>query len=520
MRRLIVTTMLVLVGGAGAMTLLPIRVAGDTSVLDVVAGSGSDETSSVQPRALGNRAVRDEPDKPIDREIQDLRENVSALHRDVKRLIELLEKQPVEVAANAEGNPGQGISAKQAKPDSDSVKSHDEGETRLEHGSLDAVPKPEDLNEAERSSPSAAPDVDYRDIWKLTLSEAVQIGLQNSRVIRDLGGVTSHKVADSAIIHISRLNADTSEGEFAASVTNLVSNVEDAYWRLWAAHRNLDAAKEARDVSQQTWNDVYERFKGGIVSSQEEAQSREQYFHFRSRLEQSLHDLYEPEAELRRVLGIAQDDGRLIRPQDEPVADEVTFDWKAALASALANNVDMVRQRHKIQELELQHAAARGRLPKDLLAELRSTEEVLDPEFALPQVRRLVVDLAREKAWLKEMEQNASHLLSRAFRNMVFSYQLAATLSNRLKAAKAEVASATVLYERGKTTLSVLLDAQRRLAQNSTDYNDALAQHGLAVKDIHFRKESLLAYRGIKLADAAASGAAGPTEAPEVRVTE
>jgi len=50
----------------------------------------------------------------------------------------------------------------------------------------------------------------------------------------------------------------------------------------------------------------------------------------------------------------------------------------------------------------------------------------------------------------------------------------------------------TSLYRSGKTTLDLVLDAQRRMSQSKTDYTSALAQYVTAIKDVHFRKGSLL----------------------------
>ena len=58
----------------------------------------------------------------------------------------------------------------------------------------------------------------------------------------------------------------------------------------------------------------------GAVEAANEAQAREQYFLFRSNVEQALTSLYANEANLRYIMGLAATDGRLIRPADEPTS--------------------------------------------------------------------------------------------------------------------------------------------------------------------------------------------------------
>ena len=46
---------------------------------------------------------------------------------------------------------------------------------------------------------------------------------------------------------IARVNADIALTAFEAGVRNLVSDVENDYWELYFAYRNLDAWKKGRD---------------------------------------------------------------------------------------------------------------------------------------------------------------------------------------------------------------------------------------------------------------------------------
>ncbi len=104
-------------------------------------------------------------------------------------------------------------------------------------------------------------------------------------------------------VMIARLNDDISLTDFEANLTNLVSDVENAYWELYFAYRALDAAKVGRDSALETWRKVYALYvakaKGG--EADKEAQARDQYYQFRGQVEQALTDLYRMENRLRAL---------------------------------------------------------------------------------------------------------------------------------------------------------------------------------------------------------------------------
>ena len=71
------------------------------------------------------------------------------------------------------------------------------------------------------------------------------------------------------------------------------------------------------------------------MTERDEAQSREQYYFFRSLVEQALTDLFRAESRLRYVMGLSMSDGRLIRPLDDPATAFVSFDFAASHCEAL-----------------------------------------------------------------------------------------------------------------------------------------------------------------------------------------
>ncbi len=340
---------------------------------------------------------------------------------------------------------------------------------------------------------------------------------------------------------LARMNKDISLTEFETAVRNTVSDVENSYWDLHLAYRNLETAKISRDSAQIAWR-IARGKNPGPGSAAEEAQATEQYFNFRGMVERSLSELYSKENQLRFLMGLAATDGRLIRPIDEPTMAKVTFDWCAIVAETLERYPELRKARWEIKQRELELVAAKNTLlPQlDLGARYRwigagndltqgngqpwyqpgssATETLTSGEFQefaflfnfnipvgfrreLAAVRNAQLKLARQKALLEDMELNATHLLGTAIRDLDRSFVLIQTHFNRWSAAETEVNSLRAQYEGGKITLYELLDSQRRRAQAQSDFYIAVTEHSKAIAGVHFRKGSTLEFNNISLAE-------------------
>ncbi len=349
---------------------------------------------------------------------------------------------------------------------------------------------------------------------------------------------------------LARINADISLADFEAGVRNLVSDTEQSYWELYFAYRNLEARKAGRDSALEAWRKVHalyvEQSRGG--EADKEAQAREQYFFFRSEVEQALADVYRSENRLRFMMGISASDGRLIRPADEPTTARITFDWQQALVEALSRSAELRRQKWIIKQRELELVAAKnlilprldlvGRwrflgMGQDLINQSYNPYEAqaTDPlqgsdaystlfsgqfqewqagaQFLMPlgfrrelaTVRNHQLQLARERARLQDEELEASHALVDAVRNVDTNFALAQTNFNRRVAAERQVEAVQAAYDANTVTLDQLLDAQRRRAEAESSYYRALIDYNRSISQLHYRKGSLLEYNGVFLAE-------------------
>ncbi|RLS84251.1 MAG: TolC family protein [Planctomycetota bacterium] len=352
---------------------------------------------------------------------------------------------------------------------------------------------------------------------------------------------------------LARINADISLADFEAGVRNLISDTEQSYWELYFAYRNLEARKAGRDSSLEAWRKVHalyvEQSRGG--EADKEAQAREQYFFFRSEVEQALTDVYRCENRLRYMMGISASDGRLIRPADEPTTARISFDWQQSLVEALSRSAELRKQKWVIKERELELVAAKNLiLPRlDMVGRWRFLgmgEQLInqnynpynadgganpDPlvgtdaystlfsgqfqewqagaQFQMPlgfrrelaTVRHFQLQLARERARLQDEELEASHALVEAVRNVDTNFALAQTNFNRRVAAERQVEAVQAAYDANTVTLDQLLDAQRRRAEAESSYYRSLVDYNRSISQLHFRKGSLLEYNGVFLAE-------------------
>ena len=247
-------------------------------------------------------------------ELRAFREDVRSVRRDVNRLIELLENR---------------------------------------QGARDRS-KQEEVSGAR--SDSVDRDVPARS-WAMTLREAITIALQNSKTVT----VASAGSTPQESIAIRRKNASISLTDAKDKVGRLVKDVEQAYWDLWLAYRNLETVKQARDG----WLESRRRIASDSASSADiERDAREQAFLSRDTVEDASHSVDDGERRLRFLLGLSGD-GRLIRPSEAPSLTKPRLDWTKIQAETLENSPLIARQRWELRRSELELNAAKAALARN-----------------------------------------------------------------------------------------------------------------------------------------------------------
>ena len=355
---------------------------------------------------------------------------------------------------------------------------------------------------------------------------------------------------------IARINTDISLTDFEVQVRNMVHDVEELYWELYLAYRNYDSLVTAREAAKKIWQTVNAKATSGLKGGglAEEAQARDNYYEARARAEAALagpagrggeQGIYGLELQLRRVCGLPANDGRIIRPSDDPTLARVVHNWDVCLATAFARREELRRQRWNIKSIELQLKAANTlahpqlnfvsqyqvngfgrRLFGDNLndgspgSQLQSfsrslfqgdqTQWNVGLQFSVPlgyrnaraQVRNTELRLMKAYAVLDTQEMEIGHELAGAFQAIEYWYQNAQTNYNRREAAADNLAALEAEYYKADSkSLDLLLQSQTRMTVADIAFYRSLTEYNKALSELQMRQGTLLEYNNIHLAE-------------------
>lgn len=360
---------------------------------------------------------------------------------------------------------------------------------------------------------------------------------------------------------IARTRTDISLVDFEIGLRNLISDVENAYWDLYFAYRDLDAKIEARDNALKVWKNADADDIVGRAGVQDADQAREQYYRFESEVINALHGrLVErtrtnngtlggtfnnpggvrvAERRLRVITGLPSTSGRLIRPVTEAPVARVSFEWDAVAMESVARRPELRRQKWVIKQKELELLANRNFLMPnlDVVARARArgfgqdligqnatmanesafqsltdgdfSEYQIGLEFNMPlgfrrghaAVRSSELEVARARAVLRESERHVLYGLSNTYGDIDRAYQVMEAQFNRREAAYAQLAAVEQSFERGAAPIDLLLEAQRRVVDSNILFYQARVDYALAIKNMHFEKGSLMEFYNIAMAE-------------------
>ena len=371
-------------------------------------------------------------------------------------------------------------------------------------------------------------------------------------------GVTYNRIAgpNSGIggyngVVIARIRTDIALADFEVAVRNLVRDVEDAYWQLYFAYRSLDARTAAYEAALASWRTVQDRLDAGGADGEQEALARANFYQTKVAMQNALSGggttvgVYSAERNLRQLMGIPANDGRLIRPKDEPSTAERIFDFQEALELALERRVELRRQRWTIKQRQAELLASKNFLLSnlDLIGlyrwrgfgdELIGNRDVLNGsafsdlysgalqgwqlglqfsttfgkrrEFAA--VRSAELQLARDRALLRNQELTISNQLSGQFAELDRSFVVTQSNFNRAIAERQRLNAALAKLDAGVEILEFVLEAQRTTADADSEYYRTLVDYNLAVADLHVQRGTYLENLGVCLTEGPSSAAA------------
>jgi outer membrane protein TolC len=346
---------------------------------------------------------------------------------------------------------------------------------------------------------------------------------------------------------IARINGDISVADFEQAVTGLVRDVEDLYWRLYLAYQQFDAESSLHQEALGTWRGVNARVLAEAAggSAIEETEALDLLAQIEARRNAAHQNLYEIEAQLRRMMGLVPNDGRIIRPIDQPIIAEYRPDWHLMLTDALVRRAELRKQKWNIKSLELQLQAAEhltkprldfvssyqvngfgddlfgkqtdGRTRNGLGSAYRTltggdqTGWEMGFEFSLPlglrfahaQVRNMQFQLAKARAALAAQEIEISHELAAAFRKLDSAYVAMEDSLNRKVIAEKHLQALAAVRQAASDRVTDLnvLRAQDQVSQAQSAYLQAITDYNIAIMDLYYRSGTLLGLDNVHLAE-------------------
>jgi len=362
---------------------------------------------------------------------------------------------------------------------------------------------------------------------------------------------------------IAKVNNDITATKFRQSTRDYLSNVINAYWDLYFAYRDLSAKRDSLDRSRSTWQGYQSQKTEGRQSGANEALAREQYYRFESDMQDAitgklvqrtavnnsssggsfagLSGVQAAERRLRLLIGMPISDEMLIRPSETPSIAPIAFDWDSISVEAMQLRSELQQQRLVIQRRQMELLAARNFLMPQLdlisIYRVRGLEQQLagdnsafqqlgnfdyqeyqaGVELVLPvgfrqghaAVRFAQIQIARDKAILREQERQVLHDLTAIVADCDRSYVQVETSLNRYLAASDALDALEASRQAGlPVNLEQLLDAQRRVSEAESRYHLSLSEYAVATKNVHFEKGTLEEFANLLVVDD--PGAAAP----------
>jgi hypothetical protein len=349
---------------------------------------------------------------------------------------------------------------------------------------------------------------------------------------------------------LARVRTDISLIDFERSVRDFVADVENAYWDLYFAYRDLESKTEARNKAYVTYESIKARDQQGVVGNN---QALEQFWRFEADVVDSLNGrtidgtrtnngstggsfrgtggLRICERRLRLLLGMPINDAQLIHPTDQPSIAEVEFDWETSISEAMAHREELRRQRWVIKQRELELIANRNFLKPQFDAVAAYRIRGFDSQFNTPldndfqewslgldylkpigyrrgnaALRNTQLSLARESQILLEQERavhfglsNAINESYRAYRNLEIQKQRLEAVVEQINALKERMKEARV------EQVFVLLEAQRRGLDALIRYHQSAVEYQLSIRNVHLERGTLLPYCKVFLNESASS---------------
>jgi outer membrane protein TolC len=389
-----------------------------------------------------------------------------------------------------------------------------------------------------RVNPSYQPSLQFSFEQPLLQGFGVEINqLRNALLgsILNPGAFNLQPTQDGILI--TRVRYDNSRIEFERLLSQMVANVEVAYWNLYGSYWNLYSQEAALRQAFTAWRILFQRFQAGKNSTGEVAQARGQYELFRGNRLDALATVLDNERQLRRLLNLPNEDGTRLVPVDPPTLAAYNPDWMTALNEALALRPELMLARNELKIRQFDLILAKNELLPDLrftaTYDINAIGTRLDGADGLNALRNLASDhfnnwalglrlnvplgyrlananvrqagLQVQRAYraLNEFELRTGSILEGYYRDIFRFYAQIGIQRSQREAYGEQLRARFEELLAGKTTVDVLLEAQRFWATALAAEYNAIAQYNSSLARFQHAKGTILIHDNIQINEGA-----------------
>ena len=255
-------------------------------------------------------------------------------------------------------------------------------------------------------------------------------------------------------------------------------DLEQAFWKLVAAHAEVRSSETGRDIARAVWLNEKRKFEIGTGSTADTAQAEEQYQFYRVSRLQALSRLPRAESALRNFPGIDLPLGKRLVPwADVKTAVSTTeLDWQGAVDEVMSRPF-LCSLRERIADLEGRRAALAKRRegPATSPEDKRTSRDV--------QLR-----LVKLRAELSTRELALFDALDSSYATVSNRREVLEAQRKRQTAAERQVYIRTRQYEQGTQPIDALLQSHTTLADAGRDLGQAVAAYRQSLADWDFAR--------------------------------
>lgn len=153
--------------------------------------------------------------------------------------------------------------------------------------------------------------------------------------------------------------------QYVAAITNLVAQVERAYWNLVLAKENVRVQERGLELAQELLRQSEGRFKVGALPQTAVLEARANVASREAALIRARNAVTVARDQLRALVNAKSDDGTTliaIEPEDRPSVEPYRIDLQASLAQALDNRPELAAARMDVRAKGLQRKVAENQL--------------------------------------------------------------------------------------------------------------------------------------------------------------